>query len=71
MKSFHPADDGAGHIAWEARGDHSGMIFDKFNLRPELLAYSKFTRDSVMVSLGKRTTYCLCSAIDGNPFSES
>lgn len=71
MKSCRPADDGAGHIAWKARGDHSGMIFDKFNSRPELLAYSKFTRDSVMVSLGELTTHCLCSAIDGNPFSES
>lgn len=70
-ESCRPADDGARHVAWKARGAHSGMILDKFNSRPELLAYSEFTRDSVTVSLGELTTHCLCSAINGNPFSES
>lgn len=70
-ESCRPADDRARHVAWKARGAHSGMILDKFNSRPELLAYSEFTRDSVTVSLGELTTHCLCSAINGNPFSES
>lgn len=40
------------------------------NASPEPLACSEFTRDLVTVSLDKLSTNCLCSGIEGNPFSE-